>query len=158
MTPLEIKKYPDKILRKECVPIKNVTEIERKIFDDMLFTMGYFCGIGLAAPQVGVSRRLIVASVEDVTVKLANPEILDTRGSDMMPEGCLSVINTSIEIKRPAVITVRGLNDDNKAIELKTSGLLARVLQHEIDHLNGKLIIDHMNMLQRLKFRLFDKK
>jgi len=154
MSPLEIKKHPDKILRKVCDPIKSVTEKERKIFDDMLFTMRHFCGIGLAAPQVGISRRLIVASVEDVTIKLANPEILDTSGSDMMLEGCLSVVNTTVDIKRLATITVKGLNEENKVTELKTSGLLARVLQHEIDHLNGRLIVDYMSMLERLKLKV----
>jgi len=118
MSPLEIKKHPNKILRKVCDPIKNVTEKERKIFDEMLFTMRHFCGIGLAAPQIGISRRLIVASVEDVVIKLANPEILDTNGSDTMSEGCLSVVNTVIDIKRPTVITVRGLNEESKIIEL----------------------------------------
>ena len=154
MSPLEIKKHPNKILRKVCNPIKSVTEKERKIFDEMLFTMRHFCGIGLAAPQIGISRRLIVASVEDVVIKLANPEILDTNGSDTMSEGCLSVVNTVIDIKRPATITVKGLNEKNEVIELKTGGLLARVLQHEIDHLNGRLILDYMSALKRLKFKL----
>ena len=154
MSPLEIKKHPDKILRKVCDPIKSVTEKERKIFDEMLFIMRHFCGIGLAAPQVGISRRLIIASVEDVVIKLANPELLDTSGSDIMPEGCLSVVNTVIDIKRSAMITVKGLNEKNEVIELKTGGLSARVLQHEIDHLNGRLIIDYMSVLKRLKFKV----
>ncbi len=154
MSPLVIKKYPDKILRKECSPVKSVAESERKIFNDMLFTMRHFCGIGLAAPQVGISKRLIVASVEDITIKLANPEILDTSGFDTMIEGCLSVIDVAVDIKRPAVITVKGLNEESKIIELKTSGLLARVLQHEINHLNGRLIIDYMSTWKRLKFKL----
>ena len=149
MSPMEIKKHPNKILRKVCDPIKSVTEKERKIFNEMLFTMRHFCGIGLAAPQVGISRRLIIASAEDVVIKLANPEILDTNGSDTMSEGCLSVVNTVIDIKRPALITVRGLNEKGKMVELKTSGLLARVLQHEIDHLNGRLIIDYMGSIKR---------
>jgi len=154
MSPLEIKKHPDKILRKECESIKSVTEKERRIFNEMLFTMRHFCGIGLAAPQVGISRRLIVISVEDVTIKLANPEILDTSGSGMMSEGCLSVVDTVIDIKRPAVITVKGLNEEGEVTKLKTGGLLARVLQHEIDHLNGRLIIDYMSVLERLKFKV----
>ena len=72
----------------------------------------------------------------------------------MMLEGCLSIVNTTVDIKRPATITVKGLNEENKLIELKTSGLLARVLQHEIDHLNGRLIIDYMSMLKRLKLKV----
>lgn len=154
MSPLAIKKHPDKILRIKCDVVKSVTEKERKIFDDMLFTMRHFCGIGLAAPQVGISRRLIVACVEDVTIKLANPEILDTSGSDIMLEGCLSVVNTTVDVKRPSTITVKGLDEENKTVELKTGGLLARVLQHEIDHLNGRLIIDYMSVLKRLKLKV----
>lgn len=143
MTPLKIKKYPDKILRKICEPVKGVTEKERKIFDEMLFTMRHFCGIGLAAPQVGISRRLVVAGIEDVTIKLANPEILNASGSGIMLEGCLSVTSTTVAVKRPAAITVKGLNEEGKEISLNLNGLLARVLQHEIDHLNGRLIIDY---------------
>ena len=154
MSPLEIKKYPNKILRKECSLVKGVTEKEKRILDEMLFTMRHFCGIGLAAPQVGISKRLIVASVEDVIIKLANPEIFDTYGSDIASEGCLSVIDAAVDIKRPTAITVKGLNEESKIIELKTSGLLARVLQHEIDHLNGRLIIDYASTWKRLKFKL----
>jgi len=151
---LEIKQYPDKILRKVCEPVKSVTEKERKIFDQMLFTMRHFCGIGLAAPQVGISKRFIIAEVEGVIIRLANPEILDANGSDVLSEGCLSVPDAEVDIKRPDIITVKGLNEEGKTIKLKTSGLLARVLQHEIDHLNGKLIIDHMSILTRLNFNL----
>ena len=158
MAPLEIKKYPDKILRTKCEPVKSITDKERDVFDDMLFTMWHFCGIGLAAPQVGISKRLIVASVGDVTIKLANPEIFDTGGAYTMPEGCLSVLDTTVDIKRPAAIIVRGLNEENEIIELKANGLLARVLQHEIDHLNGKLIIDYMGISQRLNFKSADNK
>jgi len=151
---LEIKQYPDKILRKVCEPVKSVTEKERKIFDQMLFTMRHFCGIGLAAPQVGISKRFIIAEVEGVIIRLANPEILDANGSDVLSEGCLSVPDAEVDIKRPDIITVKGLNEEGKTIKLKTSGLLARVLQHEIDHLNGKLIIDHMSILTKLNFNL----
>ncbi len=151
MKPLAIKKYPDNVLRKQCQSIEKITEKEIKLFRDMLFTMKHFCGIGLAAPQIGISKRLIVAEVENITVKLANPKIIDVKGSDNMPEGCLSVPDITVNVRRPIGITVKGLNEEGRAVEIRTKGLLARVLQHEIDHLNGKLIIDYMNVLERLK-------
>ena len=154
MAPLQIKKYPDKILRQKCTPVESITAKERELFDEMLFTMRHFCGIGLAAPQVGISKRFIIAEVEGLIIRLANPEILDANGSDIVSEGCLSVPDAKVDIKRPDIITVKGLNEEGKTIKLKTSGLLARVLQHEIDHLNGKLIIDHMSILTKLNFNL----
>ena len=143
MEPLVIKKYPDKILRKQCQPIEKITEKEIKLFRDMLFTMKHFCGIGLAAPQIGILKKLIAAEVEEKTIKLANPEIIDIRGSDNMTEGCLSVPDVTVDIERPNRVVVKGLNEKGEITEVKASGLLARVLQHEIDHLKGKLIIDY---------------
>jgi len=149
MEPLAIKKYPDKILRRSCIHVKKITEEEKELLEHMCFTMKYFCGIGLAAPQIGISKRLIVAEVEERTIKLANPEIIDIRGSDNMPEGCLSVPDITVDIKRPDRIIVEGLNEKGQTVEVKANGLLARVLQHEIDHLKGKLIIDCMNTFER---------
>jgi len=154
MAPLEIKKYPDKVLRKECEPVKGITEKERRIFDEMLFTMRHFCGIGLAAPQLGISKRLIVADVEGNIIKLANPEVIDKNGSDAMREGCLSIPDITVNIRRPDRVVVKGLDERGKATEIKVDGLLARVLQHEIDHLKGRIIIDYMTVLEKLKFKL----
>jgi len=153
MKPLAIKKYPNKILRKQCQPIEKITEKETKLFRDMLFTMSHFCGIGLAAPQIGISRKLIVAEVEEKTIKLANPEIINIRGSNNMAEGCLSVPGVTVDIERPNRVVVRGLNEKGNIVEIKANGLLARVLQHEIDHLKGKLIINYMNALEKVKFK-----
>jgi len=149
MIPLVIKKYPDKILRKNSVEVAKITNKERELFEKMLFTMRYFCGIGLAAPQIGISKKLIIAETEDRVVKLANPEIIYTRGAGNMREGCLSVPSITIDIERPDRIIVEGLNEKGQTVEVKASGLLARVLQHEIDHLKGKLIIDYMNTFER---------
>ena len=151
MTPLNIKKYPDKVLRKNCSNVEEITDKEKELFEKMLFTMRHFCGIGLAAPQIGISKKLIVAEVENITIKLANPEIVDVRGSDNMTEGCLSVPDIAVAIKRPTDIIVKGLNEKGQTVEIKTKGLLARVIQHEVDHLKGKLIVDYMNILKRLK-------
>lgn len=151
MAPLNIKKYPDKVLRKNCSNVEEITDKEKELFEKMLFTMRHFCGIGLAAPQIGISKKLIVAEVENITIKLANPEIVDVRGSDNITEGCLSVPDITVDIKRPTDIIVKGLNEKGQTVEIKTKGLLARVIQHEVDHLKGKLIVDYMNILKRLK-------
>lgn len=143
MNPLVIKKHPNKILREECTQVEKITNREKKLFDKMFFTMKYFCGIGLAASQIGISKRLIVACVEERTIKLANPEIIDIRGSDNMVEGCLSIPDITVDIKRPFEVVIKGLNEKGKNTEIKAKGLLARVLQHEIDHLKGRLIIDY---------------
>ena len=145
MNPLVIRKHPDEILRGKCTRIEKITNREKKLFDKMLVTMKYFYGIGLAAPQIGISKRLIVACVEERTIKLANPEIIDIKRSDNMVEGCLSIPDITVDIKRPFEVVVKGLNEKGENIEIKVKGLLARVLQHEIDHLKGRLIIDYMN-------------
>ena len=119
----------------------------------MVFTMKYFSGIGLAAPQVGVLKKLIVAEVEGEVIKLANPEILNVKGTDNMKEGCLSIPNLGVNIERPFEVIVEGLNGRGQPVEIKAKGLLARVLQHEIDHLNGKLIVDYLSFWEKLKFR-----
>jgi len=147
---LEIRKYSDKILRKECEALKNITEAERRVFDEMLFTMKHFRGIGLAAPQVGICKRLIVAVVGENIIKLANPEIIDRSGMDSMREGCLSVPDIMVTIKRPYKIVIEGLDEQGKLVRLKAEGLLARVLQHETDHLKGKMIIDYMGILEKI--------
>ena len=154
MEPLIIKKYPDKLLRKQCKPIKEITEREIELFRDMFFTMKHFCGIGLAAPQIGIARKMIVAEVDNRIIKLANPQIVGMRGNDSMAEGCLSVPDVTVDIQRPDEIIVQGLGEKRKTVEIRIEGLLARVVQHEIDHLNGRLIIDYMNMVQHKNISL----
>ena len=151
---LEIKKYPQKILRKKCKSLNQIREREKTLFEQMLYTMRYFSGIGLAAPQVGIPERLIVAEVKGEVIKLANPEIIKTESADSMEEGCLSVPDLGVDIERPYEAIIKGLNEDGQIVELKTKGLLARVLQHEIDHLCGKLIVDYLSFWERLKFRI----
>src|SRR4030042_6537982 len=124
MEPLEINKYPDKILRTRCLPVEKVTEEEKELLDKMYFTMKHFCGIGLSDSQIGVSKKLIVAEVENMTIKLANPEIVDAGGSDKMAEGCLSVPGVTVHIKRATEVTVKGLNEKGETVEIITKGLL----------------------------------
>ncbi len=147
---LEIKKYPDAVLRKKCEAVEAVTAQEKRLFEDMLFTMHTFKGVGLAAPQIGLVKQLIVADIGEGMIKLANPEIISSSGSDRMVEGCLSVPERSVEIKRFYEVTVKGLNEKGERVEIEAKGLLARVLQHEIDHLRGRLIIDYLNPWKRL--------
>ena len=151
---LVIKKYPDVILRKKSALVEEVGVAEAGLFEDMLFAMRRFKGVGLAAPQVGILRRLIVADVGKGIIRLANPEILKVKGKDKMLEGCLSVPDINVEIERPYEVVVKGVNEKGEETEFKAKGLLAKVIQHEIDHLNGKLIVDYMNFLKRLKLKI----
>ena len=154
MSKLEIVNIPDPILRKSAAPIERVDETLRRLAEDMLETMYAAPGIGLAAPQVGVSRRLIVLDVADGEEKrpmvLVNPEIVALGPEPRIyEEGCLSIPDVKVEIERPSTVTVRYLDVEGKAREIAAEGLLATALQHEIDHLNGRLIIDFLSRLKR---------
>ena len=155
MAKLPIITLPDRRLRKASEPVERVDDELRKLMDDMLETMYAAPGVGLAAVQVGVPRRLIVldtAKDEGPPRPLAmvNPEIV-ALGSEMRlhEEGCLSIPDVRVEIERPATVTVRFIDRDGKMQKLAAEGLLATVIQHEIDHLNGKLIIDYLSRLKR---------
>ena len=140
---LKIKKYPEKILRQKCQPVDEIRQQDKELFEAMVFTMRHFCGIGLAAPQIGINRRMIVVDVGGVEIKLANPVIIETKGSDKAMEGCLSVLGSVVEVERAYEIVVEGMNEENEIVRIEASGLLSRVFQHEIDHLQGRLIIDY---------------
>ncbi|MEZ5853928.1 MAG: peptide deformylase [Hyphomicrobiaceae bacterium] len=155
MSKLEIITIPDPILRKLSEPVERVDDALRRLADDMLETMYEAPGIGLAAPQVGVSRRLVVIDVsekdgEKNPLVLINPEIV-TLGEErnIYEEGCLSIPDVKVEIERPATLTLRYLDRDGKPGELSADGLLATAIQHEVDHLNGRLIIDFLSRLKR---------
>jgi peptide deformylase len=146
---LDIKKYPDPVLKKTCQPLEEINKKDKILFEEMVFTMQFYHGIGLAAPQIGIPRQLIIVSNEDKIIKFANPKIIEVKGEDIFEEGCLSVPETFVKINRPYEIKVIGLNEEGKIIEFKAKGLVARVFQHEIDHLNGKLIIDYLVSTER---------
>lgn len=154
MTTRTIITLPDPILRKTALPVERIDDDVRRLADDMLETMYEAPGIGLAAPQVAVSRRLIVLDAspgEDRNpLVMINPEIVKL-GAEMRvyEEGCLSIPDVKIEIERPASLTVRFLDRDGNRQELATEGLLATAVQHEIDHLDGRLIIDFLSRLKR---------
>jgi peptide deformylase len=155
MSKLDIITLPDPVLRQMCVPVERVDDALRRLADDMLEAMYEAPGIGLAAPQVGVSRRLVVLDVsekdgEKNPIVMVNPEIIrfgEERRS--YEEGCLSIPDVKVEIERPASLTVRFLDRDGQSRELMAEGLLATAIQHEIDHLDGRLIIDYLSRLKR---------
>ncbi len=156
MAVLPIITLPDPLLRKTSAPIERVDEELQRLIDDMFETMYDAPGVGLAAVQVGVPRRLVVLDVGGETederrpLVLINPEIVRL-GPDMRmhEEGCLSIPDVRIEIERPSTAVVRFTDREGKAREIEAEGLLATAVQHEIDHLNGKLIIDRLSRLKR---------
>jgi peptide deformylase len=142
MAPVTIKLYGDPVLRRKSREVKKIDGDIQKLIDSMAKLIYQNKGLGLAAPQVGILKRVIVADVGDGLVSLVNPRILWRQGKDTMPEGCLSIPGINLEIKRSKEVIVEGLNKEGEKVQLGAVGLLARVLQHEIDHLDGILIID----------------
>ena len=158
MSVREIKTYPSDVLRQKALPVDNFTGELDTLIDEMIETMYSASGVGLAAPQVAESRRVITIDMswneegEPVFV-LINPEIIENEGHTDSEEGCLSVPKHLATIKRSEKILVRGLDRDMKPVERECEGLLARVVQHEIDHLNGILFLDHLGMIKREFFK-----
>jgi len=159
MAVLNIEKYPSTVLKQKASPVEQVDDAIRTLMDDMVETMYASSGVGLAAPQVGRSVRVIVVDAninEDdnyPVLKLANPEIIKADGSVEFEEGCLSVPGFTVLIKRPSDITVKALDRDGKEVIIEADGLLAIVLQHEIDHLEGRLILDRASTIKREFYR-----
>lgn len=155
MSKLEIITIPDPILRKVSAPVERVDEDLRRLADDMLETMYDAPGIGLAAPQIGVSRRMVVIDVSEKDgerhpLVLINPQIIHRSGElAVYEEGCLSIPDVKVEIERPAAVDVRFLDRDGIEQTIKADGLLATAVQHELDHLDGRLIVDFLSRLKR---------
>ncbi|MFD2612922.1 peptide deformylase [Paenibacillus gansuensis] len=139
-----IVKDPDPVLREIAKPVPKVTPNIQKLLTDMADTMYDADGVGLAAPQIGISKRVIVVDVGDEhgLIEMVNPEIIAQEGEQIGAEGCLSIPNLNGEVKRHEKITVRGLDRDGKEITVEATGLLSRCFQHEVDHLNGVLFTD----------------
>ena len=146
---------PDPILRKKCAPLEKVDADTKKLMDDMLETMYAAPGIGLAAAQVGILKRLIVIDISKAEEKknplfLINPKIIhQSKKTSVYEEGCLSIPGQFAEIERPAECTVKYIDYHGKEKELKADGLLATCVQHEVDHLNGILFIDYLSKLKK---------
>jgi peptide deformylase len=158
MAVLEILKYPHPLLKKRSQEIEKIDENTRQLIQDMIETMYDANGVGLAACQVGVSKRIIVLDVspmdpEQDLLALINPEILVEEEEIDHEEGCLSVPDCQEIIKRRQKVRVRGMSSEGKEIELEAQGILAIALQHEVDHLNGVLILDRMSGLKREMYR-----
>ncbi|MFO1465053.1 MAG: peptide deformylase [Steroidobacteraceae bacterium] len=156
MTRLTILEYPDPRLRNTALPVARVDAAVRKLMDDMLETMYVSKGIGLAATQVNVPQRVIVMDISethDQPLYFANPEILKSSGRQPREEGCLSVPGIYEKVQRAESVVVRALGRDGKSFELAAEGLLAVCIQHEIDHLDGKLFVDYLSELKRQLIR-----
>ena len=142
MATRKIRELGDEVLTKQCKEVTKMTLRTKILIQDMLDTMYKALGVGLAAPQVGVLKRIIVIDVGEGPIVLINPEILETSGEQTGEEGCLSVPGKSGQVTRPDYVKVRALNEDMEEIELEGTGLLARAFCHEIDHLDGKMYVD----------------
>ena len=156
MAKLRILHYPDPRLRERARPVERVDDEIRRLADDMLETMYEAPGIGLAATQVGVPKRVIVIDISEdrsSPLVLVNPEILSREGVEEMEEGCLSVPGVYERVRRAGRVRVRALDREGKAVELDADGLLAVCIQHEVDHLDGKLFVDYLSELKRSRIR-----
>ena len=155
--------WPDPVLKKPAAPVARVDDELRRLLDDMAETMYAADGVGLAAPQVGVSQRVVVIDTSprqegQRLLHLVNPQILRTEGETTYTEGCLSVPGEAEDVERAAKVWVRALDRDGKPFEVEGDGLLAIALQHEIDHLDGVLFVDHLSSLKRELIRKRMKK
>lgn len=147
---LEIRIYGDPLLRKKSKKVVDVDNSIKTLINDMIKTMYNNNGIGLSAPQVGVLKRIIIVNIADGLIVLINPKILSKSGKQIGQEGCLSIPGIYLDVKRAQDILVEGLDKEGVYIQIKATGLFARALQHEIDHLNGVLITEQVPQ-KRLK-------
>ena len=152
-TQLRIRYYGDPVLRRRAGAIKSFTEKDKAMLDEMNELMHLSGGIGLAAPQVGICRQIIVIDIGQGLVTLLNPSVVKRSGSDTKEEGCLSLPGIYVKVKRAKKVTVEALNEKRELITISAEGLFARVLQHEIDHLKGRLILDYANIIQRISLK-----
>jgi len=156
MALLKILCFPDERLRNKAKPVKKVSSAHQRLLDDMLETMYDAPGIGLAATQINVHERLIVIDISEDKNEpycLINPEIISDSGKETMEEGCLSVPDTYAEVERADAVSVKYLDRKGNEKILEADGLLAVCLQHEIDHLQGKLFVDYLSKLKRERIR-----
>ncbi|QMV12861.1 peptide deformylase [Vibrio spartinae] len=156
MSVLQVLTFPDERLRTVAKPVQEVTPEIQKFIDDMIETMYEEDGIGLAATQVDFHQRIVVIDVSETRDQprvLINPEIIEKRGKDGIEEGCLSVPGSRALIPRAAEVTVRALDKDGKEFTFEADDLLAICVQHELDHLQGKLFVDYLSPLKRKRIK-----
>ena len=149
MAVLDIRVLGDPILRERTAPTPAVTEDVRVLVENMFETMYAAEGIGLAAPQVGRSERVFVMDVDENPLALINPEIVQKEGSERAEEGCLSIPEIFGDVERATRVVARAIDLEGKPFEVEMTGLAARCIQHELDHLDGKLFIDYMSLIKR---------
>ena len=161
---LKVRVYGDPCLRAVSKPVKEVGPVERMLITAMFETMDAHKGIGLAAPQVGINEQIFIVDTGKDAFAVINPKILKYHGTDTMEEGCLSIPNVHVPIKRATSIDVEFTDENNQLVRARLSGLAAKVFQHENDHLLGKLIIDYLSpaeqkkLLQQMKDGVIPKK
>ena len=161
MAILKILQYPDERLHKVARPVENVDETTRKLVSDMAETMYSAPGVGLAATQVDVHEQIIVLDVSETHDQLwvfINPEIIASSGEEECEEGCLSVPGIYETVRRAAKVTVRALNEKGESFTLEAEGLLAVCVQHEMDHLLGKVFVEYLSQLKQTRIRAKLKK
>jgi peptide deformylase len=145
-----IKTYPAAILRQRAEAVQKIDSSVHMLIDAMAELMYQAEGVGLAAPQVGISQRVIVLDAGDGLTSMVNPEIFEmSEEQEKVEEGCLSLPGVRVQVHRPKSLKIRGIDERGETVEITAEGLLARVFQHEIDHLNGVLIVDHASMIQK---------
>jgi peptide deformylase len=152
-TVLKVRLYGDPCLRKKSIPVKEVGSVERMLIQSMIATMHHHKGIGLAAPQIGINQRILVADVGTGPMAIINPKIVKRSGTADLEEGCLSIPDITIPVRRAEKILVQYIDEHGRPQQREFQDLLARVVMHETDHLNGKLIIDYANFIQQRKIR-----
>lgn len=158
MAILGIRKYPEKILKHKASPVKVIDKELQTLIDDMVETMYAAPGVGLAAPQVGVSKRLAVIDISTKGARmpllvLINPEVVNKEGCIEFEEGCLSFPGYTAIVERAETMVVRAMDREGKLVEIESEGLLSIALQHEIDHLDGILLIDRISPIKREFFK-----
>ncbi len=150
---LTVRIYGDPCLREKCAPVEHVGPAERMLVESMLKTMYAHQGVGLAAPQVGVSEQIFVTDSGEGPMAFINPKITKKEGAQVMEEGCLSIPGVQVNVKRARHITVKYIDENGRARERLFSDLPARVILHETDHLHGKLIVDYAGLAARVKLK-----
>lgn len=152
MAVLPIRILPDPVLRQKAKRVRNIDGSIQRLIDDMIETMQAAPGVGLAAPQVGVQLRVIVFALPgEEVVALINPEMVKRSGERLVDEGCLSIPGYQGEIKRSLSVTVKGRDRHGRQVRVRARDLLAEILEHEIDHINGVLYIDHLESRDKLR-------
>lgn len=147
---MRIRCFPEPCLRKKASVVKKVGDEEKRTLAEMAQTMYLKGGVGLAAVQIGINKQLVVIDTGDGLRKLINPVIIKKEGCESQEEGCLSVPETTVNVKRAKKIIVAYINEEGEALKLDAQGLLARVIQHEVDHLLGRLIVDYLSPIKKL--------